>query len=164
MEPGAERTVTVSVRSTAVGSSRNVAKVQAFCADAMVEAMHEVEGVPAILLEVVDEPDPIELGGTVTYTITVTNQGMVVGTNIKVNATIQAEGEFVSAAGVTNGSNSGKNVSFEPYASLAPGARISWTVVVKANAAGDTRFTVEMTSAELTGAPVMETEATRFYE
>lgn len=164
LEPGASRTVTVSVRTTAVGSSRNVAKVTAFCADAMVEAMHEVEAVPAILLECVDDPDPIELGGTVTYTITVTNQGMAVGTNIKVNCTIQPEGEFVSAGGVTNGSVSGKAVSFEPYPSLAPGARISWTVVVKANQVGDTRFSIEMTSAELTGPAVLETEATRFYE
>lgn len=54
-------------------------------------------------------------------------------------------------------------MTFEPYASLAPKQKISWTLVVKANQTGDTRFAVEMNTDQLTS-PVNETESTRFYE
>ena len=45
----------------------------------------EVVGVPAILLEVVDVEDPVEVGKEAVYDIKVTNQGSAIGTNIRIS-------------------------------------------------------------------------------
>lgn len=133
-----------------------------YCAEATQGCEFEVKGVPAILLECVDDPDPIEVGGNVTYTITVTNQGTAVGTNITVQCKLPPEQEFVSANGPTNGSAEGRNVTFAPLATLAPKAAAVYKVTVKGTGVGDVRFGVELRSDQIES-PVMETESTHIY-
>lgn len=122
----------------------------------------ELKGIPAILLEVVDITDPVEVGQETTYVITVTNQGTAPDTAIRIVGTLPGSETFVSATGATSGSASGQVVTFAPSGPLAPGAQISWRITVRANAQDDARFGVEMTSARLTK-PVIETEATNLY-
>jgi uncharacterized repeat protein (TIGR01451 family) len=120
-------------------------------------------GIPAILLEVIDNPDPVAVGGQTTYTIAVTNQGSAVATNVKLIGTLEDQMEFVSTKGDTGGRMDGKAISFEPLASLAPKARATWTVVVKAVGEGDVRFKTVLTSDQLSR-PVEELESTTFYK
>ena len=54
-------------------------------------------------------------------------------------------------------------VSFAPLARLAPGAKATWRVVVKAVKPGDVRFKVTMNTDQLRR-PVEETESTEMYE
>ena len=54
-------------------------------------------------------------------------------------------------------------ITFNPVASLAPGAQASWDLVVRATGEADVRFAVEMTSDTFTR-PVRETESTNLYE
>ncbi|MCW5769273.1 MAG: DUF11 domain-containing protein [Phycisphaeraceae bacterium] len=160
---GASKTVSVTMNVPSIGTIRNVATAKATCANPVsAEAGTEFAGIPAILLEVVDNPDPVEVGGQTTYTIIATNQGSLAGTNIRIVSTLEDEMAFVSAGGATNATVSGKTVTFAPLASLAPGASATWTVVVRAVADGDVRFTTQMTSDQLTR-PVQENEATNFY-
>ncbi len=70
--------------------------------------------------------------------------------------------KFVSASGETETSAVDGTISFQPLDSLAPGARATWKVVVRAVDAGDVRFRVTMDSDQLTR-NVEETEATNFY-
>jgi uncharacterized repeat protein (TIGR01451 family) len=164
LAPGAAKSVSVTVRADAAGSLRDVATVRGTCAEAVAEATTEVKGVPALLLEVVDQDDPDEVGSTETYTITVTNQGSAVGTGIRVIATVQPEADYVSSDGPTGSATAdGKTITFGPLGSLAPKAQATFKVVVKSNSAGDTRFRVTMMSEQLTGPPVEETESTNFY-
>lgn len=164
MAPGASRTVTMRVKSGGKNEVTNTATVKAYCAEA-VSASHEttVTGIPAVLLEVVDVEDPIEVGGNVTYVITVTNQGSAPGTNIRIVAVLEAAAGYMSTSGATTGSHSGGTITFEPLKSLAPKAKASWRLTVKAKEEGDIRFTVRMTSDQLKR-PVQETEATNFYK
>ncbi len=121
-----------------------------------------IVGIPAILIEVVDLEDPIEVGSNVTYEITVTNQGSAPGTNIRIVAVVDESQSYVSGSGSTAVTASGRTVTMAPVPSLAPKAKATWRVVVKANAVDDARFSVKMTSDQLTR-PVEENEATNQY-
>ena len=164
LQPGASRTLTMRVKAGGEAMVRNTATVKAYCAEA-VSATHEtsITGIPAVLLEVIDVEDPIEVGQNVTYVITVTNQGSRADTNIRIVANLEDAQEFVSTSGATRGSHSGGTITFEPLPSLAPKAKAVWRVTVKARAEGDIRFAVRMNTDELKR-PVQETEATNFYK
>ncbi|QNN24817.1 DUF11 domain-containing protein [Planctomycetales bacterium ZRK34] len=162
--PKASKEVSVSVKADNPGTYKDVAMAKAKCAkavDASAETM--VTGIPAILLEVIDLDDPIQVGNNVVYVITVTNQGSAPGTNIVIENTLEDTMQFVSAAGATAGKNTGKTVKFAPIASLAPKAKAEFRVTVKAVKAGDVRFSTKMTSDQISR-PVEETEATNFFE
>ncbi|MBP7933595.1 MAG: DUF11 domain-containing protein [Phycisphaerae bacterium] len=163
LEPNASKKVTVTLRATTRGEIKNTATAQAFCAQAGADAALPIKGVPAILLEVVDDPDPIEVGGNTTYTIEVTNQGSADDTNIVVKCTLPDEEEFVSGDGATKGTAEGKVVTFAPVSLLAPKAKVTFRVVVKGVKEGDVRFKTTMTSDNLKIAPVEETESTHIY-
>lgn len=161
---GGKRTVSMTVSPSAIGTIRAAATAECVCAEQVADTCEtKVEGIPAILLEVVDNPDPIRVGDTVTYTITVTNQGSATDRNIRIVCDIPGEQTFVSTAGATNGTASGQRVTFAPLPSLAAKAQAVFRVTVRANAAGNIRFKTSMTSDEFQR-PVEETEATYLYE
>lgn len=162
LAPNANRSLTATFRAIEKGVQVNTAAVKADCADQVSDsAQVEIVGIPALLLEVIDGPDPVKVGDTTTYTITVTNQGSAVDTNISIEA-ILAQMSAVNVAGATAGTVNGTSVSFAPLASLAPGEKAQWTIEARAESAGDVRFAVKMNSEELTSS-VDETEATRLY-
>ncbi len=163
LEAGQSRKMTATVKFDAAGDIKNVVSVKGVCADAEASCVTKVEGIPAILLEVIDLEDPIEVGAQVTYEIKITNQGSKADRDITLDITLPAEEDFVSGTGPTPSTAAGKNIKFAALPSLAPGEVATYRLVVKGNKAGDVRLTVVMNSAEL-GAEVKETEATRFYE
>lgn len=162
LDAGQSQTLKVNVRCNQIGTVKNTATVS-YCAEAAASCEFPVRGIPAILLECTDDPDPIEVGGQLTYTIIVTNQGSETGTNIVVNCTLPAEQEFVKAGGAANATSEGKTVKFAPLATLAPKARATFTVTVKGVKAADSRFKVSMKSDQIE-TPVEETESTHIYE
>ncbi len=163
IDAGQSRTVTLTVLANQAGMARNTATATAICAEDSDSAETSLQGIPAILLEVVDIEDPIEVGTNVTYVITVTNQGSSDGTNITIEAVIPPNASFVSATGATNASNAGQNVTFVPLPSLAPKAKAVFRVTMRGNAPADSRFKVVMRSDQTTSS-VEETEATNIYE
>ncbi len=110
-----------------------------------------------------DIDDPIEIGASTTYVITVTNQGSAIGTNIVIAATLPAEQALVSSDGPTKAAVAGKSVKFAPLAKLAPKARATYKITVKGTAVGDVRFKVSLTSDQMT-TPAEETESTHIYK
>jgi uncharacterized repeat protein (TIGR01451 family) len=163
LAPEESRDVSLTLKAAAMGSMRNVASARAYCAEGSDDAVTEISGIAAILLEVVDVEDPIEIGQNETYTITVTNQGSAVGTNIRVVCTIPDEQEYVSSDGPTQATVEGQKVTFEPLPQLAPKAEAVFQVVTKGRQTGDLRFAVELISDQMTS-PVNETESTHVYE
>ncbi len=161
---GQSRKVTIGYMPQAAGSFSNAASASATCAEAVkASAKTDVAGIAAILLEVIDVSDPIEVGKNETYIITVTNQGSAPDTDIKIVCKLEDAMQFISASGATTGSHADGVVTFQPLASLAPKAKAVWRVEVKASKPGDVRFTTIMNSKQL-GREVMETEATNFYQ
>jgi uncharacterized repeat protein (TIGR01451 family) len=168
LAPGATRKMSLTVRTGGAGQLKNTARAKAYCAaDANAEAMVMLEGIPAVLLEVVDEPDPVQLGQETTYIIVVTNQGSADGTNIRIACMFEPEMQFMAGSGITPVAGAAAagatSITFEPLARLAPKARAEWRVRVKALKEGDVRFKVTM-NADQIGRNVEETEATRFYQ
>jgi uncharacterized repeat protein (TIGR01451 family) len=163
LEPGKSKKVVVVINFDQAGDLRSAASVKADCAEtqaAMVQT--SFTGVPAIAIEVIDQPDPVRVGEQTTYTIEVTNQGTADGTNIKLVCQMEDPMEFVSAAGTTKEKVEGKTITFAPIGNLAPKAKATYKVTVKAVKQGDIRFKTTMTSDQL-DRPVEETEATRFF-
>ena len=163
---GESRTVEMVTIANSQGTVRNTATVRAYCApDASANAEVRVEGIPAILLECIDVDDPIEVGGTETYVIDVTNQGTAPDHNVVIVVTLPPEQEFVSAegAGGVSHSVSGKTITFAPFGPLQPKARATYRVIVKALAEGDVRLGVKLTADSTTSGPVTETESTHQY-
>jgi uncharacterized repeat protein (TIGR01451 family) len=164
LNPGANRKISLTVMPSGAGTVRNVAKATATCAEGVsATASTEITGIPAVLLEVIDIDDPIEVGSNTTYVITATNQGSMAGTNISIVCTLEENEQYVSSSGATRGRLEGNKVVFQPLPSLAPQAKAQWQVVVKAVKAGDVRFRVTMNTDQITR-PVEETESTNLYE
>lgn len=162
LRPDGSATVTVRMRVTEKGTVRNTVTAKADCSEASGEATTTVRGIPAVLLELVDSDDPIEVGANETYVVTVTNQGSAQGTNIQVTCTLPAEMEFVSADGPTREQVRQKVVTFQPLKSLDPKAKATYKIVAKGTEAGDVRFRVSLASDQIE-TPVEETESTHIY-
>jgi uncharacterized repeat protein (TIGR01451 family) len=162
IEPGASRNVALTVKCSQRGAFRNTATAKAYCTEASDSAPLSVEGVAAILLEVIDVDDPIEVGANETYVITVTNQGSAEDTNIVITCTLPAEMEYVSSDGPTRATLTGNVLRFAPVASLAPKAKLVYRVITKGIAEGDLRFRTVLDSDVISPA-VEETESTHVY-
>lgn len=121
-----------------------------------------VKGIAAVLFEVVDVNDPIEVGQQNTYDVSVQNQGNAPLANIRLVCRLEDSQEFVEGGGASEATADGTTITFAPLATLAPQATAGWQVVVKALGGGDVRFAAEITSDEIIR-PVAETEATRQY-
>jgi hypothetical protein len=118
-------------------------------------------GIPAILLEVIDTADPVQIGDMEKFYVTVTNQGNAPDVNIVVKVEFEENFDYVSSSGPTQGKADGKKgVVFAPLASLAPGQKATWEVSAKALSEGDHRTSVKLTSDAIQRS-VDETEATR---
>jgi uncharacterized repeat protein (TIGR01451 family) len=163
LEPNSSRKVSMTLDFDKSGTFASKAMTKAYCADTVSTSCQSVVlGIPAILLEVVDVCDPIEIGQSEKYIISVTNQGSATGTNIQVNCMLEDGMEYISSAGPTKASIEGNKISFGALASLAPKAQAKWHVNVRAAAEGDVRFRVMLGSDQLKRL-VEETESTHFY-
>jgi len=122
----------------------------------------EVRGVPGILVEVVDQTDPIQVGEEVTYVITVTNQGTTEGTNLRLTCMLPPAQEFVSTSGVTPGEAKARTIRFEPLALLPAKESVQWQVTIRALQRADARFRTELISDQF-DRPIIEMESTHQY-
>ncbi len=162
---GGSKSFQVTLTAAGDGAAKGVSTIKCACSTpATANAETALSGIPAILVETVDDPDPIVIGDATTYTISVTNQGSATDTNVKVVCTLPEGLEFVSAGGATPGVASGKSITFSPVASLAPKARVTFTVRAKSiKATGDSRFKTSVTSDYAKNA-IEEIESTNLYE
>lgn len=120
-------------------------------------------GFAAVLVEMVDSPDPLLVGETTTYTIRVTNQGTAPDSNVRVRVSFPQNIQPVSVSGVTQGQMQGNLVSFAVLPTLAPKQVAVWSIKAKAIAQGDGRVSAEVDTQVLGGRPVTEIESTQVY-
>lgn|GEM_PF-284704 len=170
LAPGETKTTMVRLNADRIGEVSGRIRAEAYCAQPQVqEFTTRVVGIPALLLEVIDERDPVRIGDETVYTIRVQNQGSAEATNIKILGVLPNGQEFVSARGADNGASNRTELSgapavdFAPLARLAPKATAEWTIRVRATTPGDVRFGVRMTADQL-DSPVEETESTNLVD
>ncbi|TVM00557.1 MAG: hypothetical protein CV087_13220 [Candidatus Brocadia sp. WS118] len=121
-----------------------------------------VSGIPAVLFEVIDLEDPIEVGQQNTYELRVINQGSTTLTNVKIVCPLEPSQQYVSCTGATTAQAQKNTITTAPLATLSPKDTAKWHIVVKSIASGDVRFAAELSSDQFQR-PIKETEATRQY-
>jgi len=164
LEPNTSKKVRISYTPIREGEVMATATASAYCAEPVSDsAKTSVSGIAAPHVEVDDMEDPVEIGSTTTYVVTVTNEGSAADGNIRIVCTLDDKLQYVSSAGATAGSIMGKTVSFAPLHGLEAKAKATWRVIVRGAQAGDVRFKVAMQSDGL-AMPVEETEATHVYQ
>jgi uncharacterized repeat protein (TIGR01451 family) len=160
---GASREVQLEVQAINPGDHRHrAAAVGARGLRAEAELATHVEGLSALLVEMVDTEDPIEVGSDTAYEVRLTNTGSKVETDIKLIATVPEQMELVTAEAPVRFRTEGKTLIFEPLGQLAPQANSLYRIRVKAREAGTVRFKIQLTSANLVE-PVIKMEPTRIY-
>jgi uncharacterized repeat protein (TIGR01451 family) len=159
LAPGAKATQSVKLTSKTAGTHCNTVTASSGGMSDSAKACTLWKGIAAVLLEVVDDPDPIQVGESTTYTIRVLNQGFADIHNVKIAATF---GEQITPVSSAQGSVSGKSVNFPVVAKLAAKATITYTVTVKGASVGDSRNKISLTAEELR-TPVDEEESTTVY-
>ncbi|MFH5802413.1 hypothetical protein [Alienimonas sp. DA493] len=163
LEGGESREFTVTMTATDPATVKLGAEATAYCVDAVKKtAETEFKGVAAILIEVVDQVDPVPVDETTTYEIYVKNQGSAADSEVQLSATLPDGLEYVEGSGDSKVTAEGNKVKFKKIPTVAPGDVLSWTVKTKATDAEKVRFRVELTS-EANKRPVFELEPTTLY-
>lgn len=170
LPPGAEHSVRFAVRGETEGTVVTNAVAQSFCENELAsraagEAQLALQGISALLLEVVDTQDPVRVGADGHYVIAVRNQGSTRATNIVVEAFLEPEMEFVSADGPTRAATNPETgaIQFAPLPDLPAGEIATWEVTIRSLSAGDVRFKAQMRADQLSR-PVIESESTHLYQ
>jgi uncharacterized repeat protein (TIGR01451 family) len=130
--------------------------------EAKSEATVHVEGIPALVLDITVQDDPIEVGKETTYEIHVRNQGTAAAVGSQIAAAIPVGMAARDAAGPTAGVIQGQQVVFEPLPKLPPGGNVIYHVRAVGQQPGDLRFKVQLTAEHLSQ-PMHEERSTRVY-
>lgn len=160
-ETGSVKLVTMPVR--AGEHALRVRSTAAKGAEAESEQSVLIEGIAAILFEVRDAVDPIEVEGETVYEISVLNQGSKAAANVRVHVLLPPEMQPVAAEGPTQHQMDGRQVVFAPLARLAPKADTMYRVRVRGLKPGDLRTRVQVLTDEMRDVPVTKEESTRVY-
>jgi uncharacterized repeat protein (TIGR01451 family) len=121
-----------------------------------------VEGLAAIMFELLDVQDPVEVNGQATYEIHLVNQGSKAASNVRIVALLPPEMRPLGANGPVRFSIDGQRVLFEPLNQLAPKADTTYTIKAQALQAGDSRVRVQLMSDEIR-TPITKEESTRVF-
>lgn len=164
LEPNTSKKVRVSYTPSKEGELLASATASAYCAEPVADsAKTAITGIASTRLEVVDTEDPVEVGSSTTYIVTVSNEGSAADGNIRIVCTLDDKLQYVSSAGATAGSLMGKTLSFAPLRNLEPKTKATWRVVVKGGQPGDVRFKATMHTDQL-ALPIEVMEATHLYQ
>lgn len=161
LEAGKATAVSVAVRQTGQETVQLSARASSYCAeDVMASATTTIRTVPALRLEVIDQTDPVKVGETTVYAVSVKNQGNAAAKNVTLTATLPPQLQFVEGSGTSAVNAQGNQVQFDPLATLNPGDVAAWYVTAKGATAGDARLQLEM-NGDYLDKPVIEQEPTR---
>jgi uncharacterized repeat protein (TIGR01451 family) len=158
------KTFTIKIQSRTVGNFCDAATVNsAQGASASAQACTIWEGVTGVLLEMVDDPDPIPVGDTSTYTIRVTNQGTTRDIqDLAIVATIPAELEVVAGSITEGGVLNGNKITWPVVSNVVPKAFVTRIYKAKGVKAGDARSLVQITTSQRKD-PIEKFESTTVY-
>ena len=164
LAPGQSKSFTLGLRASQPGVTVNRVTASAnggLSDSAQAETLWR--GYAAVLVEMVDDPDPLLVGESTTYTLKVTNQGTAADQNVSVSVEFPAQVTPTAAGGVSAGTIQGNTVAFAPVASIEAKQVLTWTIKAKAAQVGDGRVTAKITTKLLNARPVTEVEATQVY-
>ncbi|MCA9258550.1 MAG: DUF11 domain-containing protein, partial [Planctomycetales bacterium] len=130
--------------------------------EARTETSIVVEGIAALMFEVVDLQDPVEVGGETSYEIRVVNQGSKAAANVQIAALLPPGLQPLDARADVRHRVQGDRIVFEPIAALPPKAEMTLQIRAKGVQAGDQRMRVRIMTDDLQQ-PITKEESTRVY-
>lgn len=163
--PGQTREVSIDLLAAATGDHRLLAQVASSRGvRTEASAVTRVEGSSALVIELSDVDDPVEVGGETAYEIRVTNAGTKTETNLELSCTLPEQVQFKGAKSIAGVRHriEGREVTFDPLPRLAPKADVIYRITVRGLQAGDVRFRTRI-RADGMPEPVLREESTRFY-
>jgi uncharacterized repeat protein (TIGR01451 family) len=165
LAPGQAKTVTVGAQTgDALGVVNFSVGASAECTAAVQSSCRtNVMGIPALMLNGYDDPDPVQIGQTTTYTLKLTNQGSAPLTNITLVCTMDDNMQYVSDTGPTRSAVAGKTITFAPIDTLAPKDTRTYQIVIRATGEAQVQLHAEAKSNEIT-LPLVKAETTNFYK
>jgi uncharacterized repeat protein (TIGR01451 family) len=117
------------------------------------------KGRPALNVSICDTEDPICIGETTSYCISVVNQGSEADSNVVVTADFPSEIIPLNATGDAPGTVSGQSVTFAALPTLSPRSTAKYRIDARAAASGDARINVHVTSDSIK-TPITQQEST----
>jgi uncharacterized repeat protein (TIGR01451 family) len=121
-----------------------------------------IDGLAAVLFQVSDTVDPLEVGGTTVYEVRVLNQGSKAASNVRLAVMLPPEMKALAAEGPTHGAIEGDQVVFEGLARLMPKTDTTYRIRAKALRPGDLRARFQLLTDDMQ-TPVTKEESTRVY-
>lgn len=163
--PGQSREVALDLVAAAAGEHRlhaHAATPRGARAEA--SAVTRVEGTSALVVDVADVDDPVEVGNETAYEIRIVNAGTKTENNVELTCVLPDNVELRSVKTITGlrHRTEGREVIFDPLSRLAPKADVVYRVIVRGTTAGDVRFRARVRSEGVVE-PVVREEITRFY-
>jgi uncharacterized repeat protein (TIGR01451 family)/uncharacterized delta-60 repeat protein len=138
----ASLSVSLVLQPFVVGPTTNIVTVSTIAVDPNL-ADNTVTSVTTVVppsadlaLALVDEPDPVAVGSSLIYTLTVSNLGPATAVNVKLTNTLPASVNFVSAT-PPDYSRTGNTVIFNNLGNIGSGTETTVTIVVQPTAAGE---------------------------
>jgi uncharacterized repeat protein (TIGR01451 family) len=159
LKAGESKDFEIVLTSAQVGRWCNSAAVAVKGLRESAEACTVWKGVAGILVEFVDDPDPLQIGEQTTYTIRITNQGNVPINNINLVVDSDAEIDPVSSP---EGKIAGKKVTFPTVTALPGKQSRTFTFTGKAVSIGQA-YQKTVVTAEGFREPIEELEVTTTY-
>ena len=163
LPPAEVGTVEMVVMPIALGPQKIVAAART--ADGLSDQVAhtiDVDGLAALVFDVADSEDPIEIAGVTEYVVRIGNQGTKAASGVRLTATLLGDLELVEAKGPAAHRMDNLTVSFEPLARLAPAGEAIFRIRVRGLREGDQRVQVQLTSDDHP-APITKEEITRVY-
>lgn len=165
LKPGETRLVGLEGTSTVEGKVFSDFSVSGRCLKTK-KAQHviDLKGVAGVLTTVKDDCDPVQVGGTVTYTITASNTGSRNDHDVQYTVVLDEGMQYVSGTGASAITRGGDGLlTFAPLDVLATGQTATWQVTVRVTTPGDKRFTTKLVTRQLKN-PVIKAESTNVYQ
>jgi uncharacterized repeat protein (TIGR01451 family) len=150
-------TITLIVTPTTAGTITNTATVSGFITDTSpgnnsATALTTVSGSADLSVSQSDAPDPVLVGGNLTYTVTATNNGPAGASGVTISDPLPGGVTFISAS-PSQGSCSGTATVSCALGALANGASATVIIVVTPVSAGSLSNTVSVAAIEIDPAP-----------
>ena len=122
----------------------------------------EVISLPALMLTVMDQQDPVATGDEVTYVVKIGNEGTAPDSNIRVEVEVPEQLEFVDGSGTTQAQSQNGTVSMQPIEQLQPGEVAEWQLRFRVTNSGEARLKAILNS-EKTQREATAEEPTRLF-
>lgn len=122
----------------------------------------QVEGIAALMFQVSDTNDPVQVGEETTYEVNVVNQGSKQAEDVCVVVRIPAGMQVMACKAPTQHTVQGNEIHFAPLSQLAPKAEMLYELRMRGLTTGDQRVSVSLSSKEFP-TPIVKEESTRVY-